>query len=457
MSEQNRNQVQMTMYTQQVDYLEREHKDIYSEDLQTYADNIANRFKANNIGVKYVACSLHDSDTLRVWNTKIGDYVYEPKENHIHSVIRFDKRIDLDNVAKVVGDAPQNFEKPKKGRYAEENMLAYLCHAKSPDKHFYEPDRIKVSGMLPTRSSKTVLDAGTYPRYYNEHRSAWKKYRETKKVEIDRIGADELWRMVLDFKVSRRDVFENKDFFDVYVSDQSKIDKAFQARVEKRFWDLRREFDEGKFDFTSVYIYGESGSGKTTLANKLSEKLLQQGHTIYEAAATNPFDEYTGEDVVVIDDVKLNTLSPDEWLKVLDPINYSSLGARYKNKRKAFKTIIITGVFRPEVFFDKVINNVKGYDIEPLIQFVRRLIYTCQAVNGRYSLKALTQENMNADFVRVPMSDDCDTDRMANVLTQLIEYNSTDEHERTHKTMTMNDLANMSKALGMNNTLSANE
>ena len=149
--------------------------------------------------------------------------------------------------------------------------------------------------------------------------------------------------------------------------------------------------------------------------------------------------------------------SDDEWLKVLDPINYSSLGARYKNKRKAFKTIIITGVFRPEVFFDKVINNVKGYDIEPLIQFVRRLIYTCQAVNGRYSLKALTQENMNADFVRIPMSDDCDTDRMANVLTQLIEYNSTDEHERTHKTMTMNDLANMSKALGMNNTLSANE
>lgn len=449
MGTKNRNQVQMTMHTQQVRFLRENNQDIYSDDLQVYADNIRDKFKKNKIDVKYVACSLHDSDTLQVWNTKLGEYVYEPKEDHIHSVIRFGERIDLDKVAEIFGDEQQNFEKPKRGRYAEENMLAYLSHAKSPSKHFYAPDRIKVSGELPTRKSDEIEDAGTYVRYYNEHRSAWKKFRETKRIEEDRIGIDELWRMVLDFKVSRREVFENKEFFEVYITDQNKIDKAFQARVEKRFWDLRREFDEGKFDFTSLYIYGDSGSGKTTLANKLSENLLRQGHTIYEASATNPFDDYTGEDVVVIDDVKLNTLSPDEWLKVLDPINYSSLGARYKNKKKAFKTIIITGVFQPEVFFEKVINNVKGYDIEPLVQFVRRLMYTCQAVNGGYNLKALTQENMSAEFVHVSLGDNYSPDEIAEVLTRLIEYNSTDEHKRTHRTMTMADLANLSKMLGI--------
>ena len=447
MSKKNRNQVQMTMHTQQVRFLKENNSDIYDDDLQAYADNIKNKYHENDIDVNYVACSLHDSDTLQVWDTHLGDYVYEPKEEHIHSVIRFSERVDLDKVADVFGDEQQNFEKPTKGRYAEENMLAYLSHAKTPSKHFYAPNKIKVSGELPTRKSDEIEDAGTYVRYYNEHRNAWKKYRETRKIEDDKIGVDELWRMVLDFKVSRRDMFENEDFFEVYVTDQNKIDKAFQARVEKRFWDLRREFDDGKFDFTSLYIYGDSGSGKTTLANKLTDNLLRQGHTIYESSATNPFDDYAGEDVVVIDDVKLNTLSPDEWLKVLDPINYSSLGARYKNKKKAFKTIIITGVFQPEVFFEKVINNVKGYDIEPLVQFVRRLMYTCQVVNGGYNLKALTQEGMGEEYVHVSMGDNYSPDDIAGVLSRLIEYNSTHEHERTHKTMTIDALADLSKML----------
>lgn len=446
-AKQSEDRVRSTMYTQQIEYMKDNIPDLYSDDLQVFADNIKKRLEDNEMPVKYVAVSLHDADMLRVWDAKQADYVLEPKEEHDHVAIKFEDRVPFSKISEAIGDAPQNFEKPGKGKYVEENMLAYLVHAKSPNKHFYSPDTVKVAGMLPTRNSHDIPDAGTYQRYYREHREAWMKFRATRKIEEDSLGIDELFRMVIDFKVSRRDIFQNPEFFEIYITDQTKIDKAFQARVEKRFWDLRKSFDRGEFDFTSLYIYGDSGSGKTTLANKIADDLLEKGHAIYEAAATNPFDDYTGEDVVVIDDVKLNTLSPDEWLKVLDPINYSSLGARYKNKKKAFKTIIITGVFRPESFFEKVINNVKGYDIEPLVQFVRRLMYTCHAVDGTYTLNALTQEKIGGEYAHAKMLENVGTEKAASALSTLISYNSEHKHERTHRVLTMKDIEELARLL----------
>lgn len=440
-------QVSMTMYTQQVEYMNALEKPINSANAETVANDIRERLSEQGIETKYIATILHDKDTLEVWDPKTAQYNLEPKENHYHSVIKFTERIDLDRVAVIIGDGIQNFEKPNKGRYAEENMLAYLTHAKSPSKYHYSPDDVVTLGEIGAVKKHNPLADGSYQRYYNEHKSQWDKFRATRKVEEKKISVNQLKEMILNFKVSRESLFLNQEFFEVYSADMNTIDKAFQARLERRFYELKRSFDRGEFDLTSIYITGESGNGKTTAANAVASRLQELGEQIYSAGSANPFDDYTGEGVVVIDDVKLNTLTPDEWLRLLDPINFSPLSARYKNKKKAMKTIIITGIHDVDTYFSKVLDNVKGYSIEPLEQFVRRISVQCKVIDrGVMELGLMTYDgeyNHSLTTGAIPFSEGVDG------MVKIANHNMNGEHKRTHSTLTYADGLALMNNLGI--------
>lgn len=441
-------QVSMTMYTQQVEYMNQLDNPIDSYSAETVAKDIAKRLEAADIKTKYIATIMHDSDTLEVWNPKTAVYDLEPKENHYHSVIKFETRVDLDKVAKAIGDGFQNFEKPNKGRYAEENMLAYLTHSKSPSKWYYSPDEVYTLGVIGAVKVHNPEADGSYKRYYNEHKSAWDKFRATRKVEEHKVSVNQIKEMVLNFKISREALFLNPEYFDVYTTDMSTIDKAFQARLERRFYQLKQEFDSGKFDLTTIYIHGDSGKGKTTAANTICQELINRGEEVYSAGSANPFDDYTGESVVVIDDVKLNTLTPDEWLRLLDPINFSPLSARYKNKKKAMKTVIITGIQDVREYFGGVINHVKGYNLEPLEQFVRRISVTCKVVDrGQMKIGMMTYDGESYNHSLT--TDVIDFEEGIKHLVDIVDYNANDEHARTHSTMTYDEGVNFMNSLGI--------
>ena len=91
-------QVSMTMYTQQVEYMNQLDNPIDSYSAETVAKDIAKRLEDADIKTKYIATIMHDSDTLEVWNPKTAVYDLEPKENHYHSVIKFETRVDLDKL-----------------------------------------------------------------------------------------------------------------------------------------------------------------------------------------------------------------------------------------------------------------------------------------------------------------------------------------------------------------------
>src|SRR5699024_6954424 len=85
---------------------------------------------------------VHDKDHREVWSAVEQQLVTELKPDHVHAVIKFASRAKsapLDRLATAIGVEPQYVEKPGRGRYAYDNMISYLTHAKYADKHQYDP------------------------------------------------------------------------------------------------------------------------------------------------------------------------------------------------------------------------------------------------------------------------------------------------------------------------------
>lgn len=434
------NRVRLVMYTQQVKYMhDGEHMAKPFADVSS-AESVANEIakRLRSLGTKYVASVKHDKDVLPVWDERLGEDVMEAKAEHYHTVIKFDDRVDFDAVVEAIGDAPQNIEKAKKGRYAEENMLAYLVHAKDSSKHLYSPDEVATVGAIGTVKEGTGAD-GSYQRYWAENKTKWDAQRAKRTVEQSRMGVERLRELVLDFKVSRRQMFMKDELFEVYKSAPDLIDRAFNTRIEKAFYETEAKYSRGEMVLTTIYIHGPSGSGKTRLAKTLTQKLEANGEQVYTAASSNPLDDYTGESTVLIDDVKLNTMTPDEWLKLLDPILFAPLSGRYRNKKRAMRTIIITGILPPDEFFARLVTHTKNYNMEPLEQFIRRLQYVCKIIEvDEYELSRLAVGD--GEYEHVPVAKLVGQTDAVETLGTIVSRNGQPDPERVGWTVSVNDV-----------------
>ena len=133
-----------------------------------------------------------------------------------------------------------------------------------------------------------------------------------------------------------------------------------------------------RFRTTIVYITGPAGSGKTHFAKALIADQVNRAAAVgerwgvYRAATSNPLDDWQGQEVIFLDDLRAQAMSATEWLLLLDPDNASPASARYKNKPAvAPRLIVMTAHIDPVEFFFFV-RNRGGVD-EALDQFIRRL------------------------------------------------------------------------------------
>ena len=85
--------------------------------------------------------------------------------------------------------------------------------------------------------------------------------------------------------------------------------------------------------------------------------------TVYDSIKN--FDEYFGEELILLDDPRYDSLLPSDWLKLLDPLNKSYLSARYKNKLVVGRLIIMTNYLSLAAFFGQIPR-------EDLNQYLRR-------------------------------------------------------------------------------------
>lgn len=321
---------------------------------------------------------LHDEDDREVWNESECALVLERKALHVHIVVKFEpgKGGTLDKIADAVGLLPQYVEKAGKGRYGWDNLLSYLIHAKDEDKHQYSPDKVASIGPK------------SYKAYAMEHKAEWEKGRAAKTRAKAEESIDELEAKILEGQVTKSQIILTDRYYSIYARYKRRCDDAFEIYGERRAYKTIQALQDGDFKLTVFFITGQAGAGKTRFSKRFVDAIADysaQGGgdrwRICQTAATNPLDDYTGEEILFMDDVRGGSLSASDWLKLLDPYNISPGSARYHNKVPACRCIVITSSKDPLEFFYYA-KQIGGDRSEALDQFMRRIQSTVRVIHA---------------------------------------------------------------------------
>lgn len=309
----------------------------------------------------------HDKDTKLVRDPDKMIDIIEPIRDHVHAVVTMSKKRDINVVADWIGLESQYIEAPSKGRYGKENMLAYLVHAKAPDKYQYNPNEVQTFGTW------------DYMQYWREKVSGWDKHKATVLTKQNNVSADWLVKQVQLGTLTKKDIMKQDDYKLVYADNMVAINNAIQFRNEDMAFKTIAALENGEFELTVFYFYGKPRHGKTYMAEQLAKSLEDAyGWRTYAASSKNSMDDYTSEEIVLLDDLRSNTMTSSTWLHLLDAMNKAKIGARYANKGKAYRTIIMCAYQNPYEFFSYVKGD--GAADEALEQFIGRLLYHIKVI-----------------------------------------------------------------------------
>ncbi|MDQ8273004.1 Rep family protein [Enterococcus faecium] len=339
-------------------------EEAHNGNIRPLIEELVKRFEKDGCEVNEAYGILHDKDLISIWNQDEMKNIEELKAKHVHILIKFGKGDTLNSLAVKAGVAPQYLEKAKSGRYGYDNLLSYLVHAKDQGKYQYSPDEvITVSGE-------------DYNSVYDRRMETWVRGRATKEAKATDLSVDYLISEILDGKLTKSQVLLTNEFYKVYALHKRKINDAFDTAGESKSYQTIADLDAGKFKKTVLFIQAESGVGKTVLSKKVISilqnivlKKMEQRWDYCLTASNNAFDEYNGQDILFLDDIRGDSLSVSDWLKLLDPFTISPISARYHNKMGSAKVIIITSTKTPSEFF----SIAKGNFHEDLGQFFRRI------------------------------------------------------------------------------------
>jgi len=317
---------------------------------------------------------IHDKDTIQIWNGATRSLEWVDKPKHIHAVIRFARGSasspTLSQLARAVGVAPQYIEKAARGNNAYSNMLSYLIHIKYLDKFQYKPDEV------------ATIRGEDYLGIFALNEADWITGRR-KIVHAKGIDADELFELCFSGQVTMGQIMLTDDYRRVFALNETKLLAAMSTFGAARAFRAAQALERGDFSTQVIYVTGAAGAGKTRAATDLIAKAIQEsiatdevGNDLtwacYKAASTNPLDDYQGEEILLLDDLRGNSMSASDWLKLLDPYNTSPMSARYRNKPNvAPRLIVITSTQEPAEFF--FFTKGRGVVDEALDQFLRRL------------------------------------------------------------------------------------
>lgn len=324
---------------------------------------IVKKLKSNDINVKEAYIIKHDKDKMLTWNSNLMTNTIEDKAVHIHTLLKFEKGASLNKISLAVEVEPQYLEKLKSGRYGYDNCLAYLVHAKDETKYQYRPEEV------------ITFLGEDYTSVYNRSIEKWLRGRATKKAKETNLSVDWLCEQILEGKITKNNIMLTDDYYTIYGQHKRRVNEALETAGERKSYQTIADLEEGKFKKTVIFISAKSGVGKTKLAKeliKIIKNTASENGSYWEScvtASTNPFDEFNGQELLLLDDIKGFSLTTSDWLKLLDPYMISPISARYHNKMGSAKIIIITNTQSPIPFF----YHTKGNNNEDLGQFVRRI------------------------------------------------------------------------------------
>ena len=119
----------------------------------------------------------------------------------------------------------------------------------------------------------------------------------------------------------------------------------YKSRIENGLTYYReRVCMEKNREINVVFMSGNTGVGKTTFAKQWCND-AKKSYCI-SSTSNDPMQDYKGEDVLILDDLRDNEFKFTDMLKITDNHTKSTMKSRYKNKAFIGDTIIITS-YRP--------------------------------------------------------------------------------------------------------------
>lgn len=323
---------------------------------------VTKRLNNNNIIVQEAYGIIHDKDEQTTWDETSQEHITKTKPKHIHFLFKFEKGASLQKIAVSIGMEPQYLERLKSGRYAFDNCLSYLIHSKDEAKFQYLPESVE------------TLLGEPYQSIYDRQIEVWNRGKATKKAKETNLSVDWLIEKILSGEVTKNNIMLTNEFYSIYGQHKRRINEALETATERKSYQAINDIEAKKFKKTVIYITAESGVGKTKLTKKLIKlfkklALARNEHWEYcVTASSNAFDQYSGQEILFLDDIRGESLSVSDWLKLLDPFMISPISARYQNKFGSAKVILITNTKKPYEFF----RNAKDNKNEDTGQFIRR-------------------------------------------------------------------------------------
>ena len=206
----------------------------------------------------------------------------------------------------------QFIEKPGRGRFAYDNMLSYLIHIKYTDKHQYEPSEVYTAR------------GESYTKIAHERNDDWLKGRAKIQVEKARIDADWLEEKILTGEVTKQQVMLTDDYFSIYARNKRRMEDAFDSYGQHKIYSTMQKMENGEFKTSVIFVTGAPHSGKSVFTEMLVKSIQKDVRdktgevwTVCTCASSNPFDEYQGEEILVMDDLRGMALTASDWLKLL--------------------------------------------------------------------------------------------------------------------------------------------
>lgn len=236
----------------------------------------------------------------------------EVSKTHFHIVIKFSSPMPFESVK---SKFPYGDIQPAKNI---KKAVQYLIHFNDLSKKQYDWENIITN----------CLDMSVYKVQSNS----------CQEVNIE---------MILD-KINKGEIREYNITSEIPISifarHRTKIENGLMYYRERVCMNKNREINV-------VFVSGDTGVGKTTFAKKYCT--TSNKSFCVSSSSNDPMQDYKGEDVLILDDLRDSDFKFTDLLKILDNHTKSTVRSRYHNKAFIGDTIIITS-YKPlnDWYFD---------------------------------------------------------------------------------------------------------
>lgn len=297
----------------------------------------------NSSGANEWAFILHDKDV-----NKDGSL----KAPHYHVFLYFKNAKSVKRIAKLFSDEPERVEIWK---YSKNNAYSYLIHettqARQKKKYHYSDNDVKASFDF---IKKINIIRSTVKTKKLDRLSDNQVEQIIQLYADEKLDLEKLHRILGSFYLAK-----NKTLISNIEQDLAlKKHKEFLTNYRnKRCW--------------VIWIYGEAGVGKTSTVRKVLEQEYKNNVCIL-GSSKDYFQDYAGENYIVINDLRPNEINYGDLLRLFDPFEHDKKApARYHDKYLNAKQIYITTPYSPWDFWSE--TYVANREIDTYEQLERRI------------------------------------------------------------------------------------